>query len=161
MNASDIICLLIRRKRPLSAAVSSRGEPYDECKAVLKKKIAEKQHEYDNLMKNLSSGTLPAQVVSDIGNRMNEIKDEITCLENTQPPKDFTIDTVRAWLESLKANPDEKAMHLLIERIDVDQSKDKEKTDISIHSTLTSVLGNHGGDRGARTHDLSDVNRTL
>ena len=65
------------------------------------------------------------------------------------------------WLESLKANPDEKAVHLLIERIDVNQSEDKEKTDISIQSTLISVLGKDGGDRGARTHDLSDVNRTL
>ena len=38
-------------------------------------------------------------------------------------PKDFTADTIKAWLESIKAAPDEDAIHLLIERIDVGAEK--------------------------------------
>lgn len=44
-----------------------------------------------------------------------------------------------AWLEALKSAADKKAIHLLIERIDV-----KNKTDISISSMLTSILGRLG-----------------
>lgn len=48
---------------------------------------------------------------------------EITTLEQTEPPKDFTADTIKAWLESIKAAPDEGAIHLLIERIDIGGEK--------------------------------------
>ena len=37
---------------------------------VLNARIAGKQKEYDTLLKNLSSGVLPSDVVSDIGQRM-------------------------------------------------------------------------------------------
>lgn len=43
-------------------------------------------------MKNLSSGVLPSDVVSDIGQRMTEIKAEIAALEATEPPEDYTVD---------------------------------------------------------------------
>lgn len=49
-------------------------------------------------------------------------------------------------LEVLKDSADEKAMHLLIERIDVIQTETK--TDFNMTSTLKSVLGEIGcGDR--------------
>lgn len=102
---------------------------------ILKKKIEEKQNQYNALMSNLSSGTLPSEVVSDIGIKMNNLKAEIENLKNTKPPKDYTVDQVSNWLNSLKNNPDDKAIHILIERIDI-----KNKTEINIQSTLKSVL---------------------
>lgn len=94
-------------------------------------------------MTNLSAGTLPAEVVQDIGKKMQALKDEMEALQVTPPPHDFTVDQITAWLEALKAAPDEKAIHLLIERIDI-----KNKTAVNIQSTLNTVLGKHGrGDR--------------
>ena len=116
----------------------------EEFKQALSARIQAKQQEYDTLMKNLSSGVLPAQVVSDIGQQMQEIKVEISTLKATEPPKDFTIDTIKAWLESIKAAPDESAIHLLIERIDTVGSAEKEKTVFNIQSTLKTVLGKSG-----------------
>jgi hypothetical protein len=110
---------------------------------ILQGKIADKQRQYNALMANLSSGELPPEVVADVGRKMRDIKAEIEALEQTEPPQDFTVDQIKAWLESLKAVPDEKAIHLLIERIDI-----RNKTDISITSTLNTVLGENGrGDR--------------
>lgn len=111
----------------------------DEFKAVLSKRIAEKQRQYDTLMKNLSSAALPAEIITDIGKQMQTLKEEIAALEATEPPKDFTVEQITAWLNALKASPDDKAVHLLIERIDI-----KEKTVFSVTSTLKTVLGNHG-----------------
>lgn len=107
----------------------------DDFNTMLRRKIEEKQQQYDNLMKNLSSGTLPAEIVADIGKQMQIIKEEIAHLKTTTPPKDFTVDQIKAWLQALKNNPDEKAVHLLIERIDI-----KNKTDFNVTSTLKSVL---------------------
>ncbi len=104
------------------------GSRMEEFKQALSARIQAKQQEYDTLMKNLSSGVLPAEVVSDIGQQMQEIKVEISTLKATEPPKDFTIDTIKAWLESIKAAPDESAIHLLIERIDTVGSAEKEKS---------------------------------
>ena len=93
-----------------------------------------------------AAGTLPAEVVTDIGARMQTIKAEIAQLQETTPPTDFTVDQIKAWLEVLKASADEKAVHLLIERIEVTQNDTK--TDFNIQSTLKSVLGDTGcGDR--------------
>ena len=111
------------------------GERTKDFNAILKKKIEEKQNQYDALMSNLSSGTLPSEVVNDIGIKMNNLKAEIENLKNTKPPKDYTVDQVSNWLNSLKNNPDDKAIHILIERIDI-----KNKTEINIQSTLESVL---------------------
>ena len=107
--------------------------------AAIKKQIGEKQGQYDALVGNLSSGALPSEVVADIGQRMKALKDEMEALRETTPPQDFTTEQITAWLELLKADPDDKAIHLLIERIDV-----KTKTDFSITSTLKSVLGENG-----------------
>ena len=105
---------------------------------VLNARISDKQKEYDSLLKNLSSGALPPEVVSDIGQRMTELKTEIKTLEETTPPEDYTVDTIRQWLNSLKNSPDEKAVKLLINRIDV--SADKENNVFNIQSTLNTLL---------------------
>lgn len=116
-----------------------------EFKQALKKRIAAKQAQYDALMQNLASGALPAEVVADIGNQMQEIKAEIAALEATEPPKDFTVDTIRAWLENIKAAPDRDAVRLLIERMDVQpDDEEKEKTAFNIQSTLNTVLRKNG-----------------
>lgn len=111
----------------------------DTFSQAVTQKVREKEKQYNTLMSNLSSSTLPAEVVEDIGQKMQDIKLEIDALENTPPPKDYTTDEITAWLQSLKNAPDNKAVHLLIDRIEV-----KNKTDISITSTLTSVLGKTG-----------------
>ena len=111
---------------------------------AVQRRITEKQGEYDALMKNLSTGALPAEVVADIGEQMQTIKAEIAQLQQTTPPTDFTVDQIKAWLNSLKASADEKAVHLLIERIDVVQNTEKPKTDFNMQSTLKPVLGEIG-----------------
>ncbi len=70
-------------------------------------------------MDTLASGAVNQTVIADITNEMEALKSEIESLKCRKPPKDFTFDCVSQWLEALKANPDEKAIHLLIERIDV------------------------------------------
>ena len=113
-----------------------------EFKQAVKKRIDEKQAQYDALMQNLASGSLPAEVVADIGTRMQVLKDEIASLEATEPPKDFSPDMIQSWLEHIKAAPDEKAIHLLVDRIDVESNE--EKTVVNVQSTLMAVLGENG-----------------
>ena len=97
-------------------------------------------------MKNLSTGALPPAVVADIGEQMQTIKAEIAQLWETTPPTDLFNYQIKAWLEVLKASADEKAIHLLIERIDA--TPEEAKTDFNMQSTLKSVLGEIGcGDR--------------
>ena len=50
---------------------------------------------------------------------MHDIKAQIEVLKATEPPKDYTVEQIKAWLESLKKQPDRDAVRLLIERIDV------------------------------------------
>lgn len=110
---------------------------------ALKRKIDGKQKQYDALLANLSTGALPASVVASIGEQMQELQNEIEALRDTAPPEDYTPDHITAWLESLKAAPDDKAIQLLIERIDI-----KSKMDFSIESTLKSIVGNLGTGEG-------------
>ncbi|WP_300775526.1 recombinase family protein [uncultured Acetatifactor sp.] len=129
--------------RQYQAGESNRAADFTRA---IQRRINEKQGEYDALMKNLSTGALPAEVVADIGAQMQGIKEEIVRLQETTPPVDFTVDQIKAWLEVLKDSADEKAVHLLIERIDVTQKE--AKTDFNMTSTLKSVLGEIGcGDR--------------
>lgn len=65
-------------------------------------RIAEKQVQHDNLMKNLMSGVLTPEVIKEINDRMTAIKDEIETLENAKPPKDYTMETILEWLDSIK-----------------------------------------------------------
>ena len=118
---------------------SNEGNRLQAFFGALKKRVAEKRKQYNALMDNLKAGALPAAVLAEIGAEMEALKAEIDALENAQPPEDFTTDTIKAWLESIKAAPDENAVRLLIERIEVN-----EKTDFNIFSTLKSVLGNNG-----------------
>ena len=106
--------------------------------AAIKKQIEQKQKEYNNLIRNLSTSAFPADVVADISARMAAIKDEIAVLENTEPPEEYTSDAIIKWLQSIREAPDKRAIHLLIERIEV--SSDKKTTDIKVTSTLTSVV---------------------
>lgn len=105
--------------------------------AVVKKQIAAKQNEYDNLVKNLSAATFAPEVISDLNNRLKAIRAEIITLETAEPPEEYTTSTILEWLKAIKAAPDQRAVHLLIDRVEV--SSDKEKTDINVTSTLMSV----------------------
>ena len=71
---------------------------------------------------------------------MQTLKDEIEALKQAEPPKDYTVDMVKEWLQSIKDAPDEKAVHLLIARIEAKREKDN--TDFNIESTLKPVLEN-------------------
>ena len=129
--------------RQYQAGEKNRVEDFNKA---LQKRIEAKQGEYDALMKNLSTGALPPAVVADIGEQMQTIKAEIVQLQETTPPTDFTVGQIKAWLEVLKASADEKAIHLLIERIEA--TPGETKTDFNMQSTLKSVLGEIGcGDR--------------
>ncbi len=110
----------------------------DSFYAAINRSIKEKQAEYDALMNNLSSSVLPPSVVSNIGNKMQALLDEIHALENTEPPEDGSLDVVAEWLEKIKAAPESRIIPLLIDRIDVIQLENR--TDFSITSTLKSVL---------------------
>ena len=112
----------------------------------LREQIAEREDKYNALLANLSSGALPPEVVADIGARMQQLKAEIEALRDSKPEKDYTAENITAWLESLRQSPDEKAIRLLIEKITV-----KNRTDVSIQSTLTSILGNLGCGTRIRT----------
>ncbi len=122
--------------REYAAGERSRTEEFN---AGIRRDMTEKQRQYDALMASLASGTLPPEVMADVGVKMKTIKEEITALRETEPPKDYTVPQIKAWLESLKAASDENAVHLLIERIDV-----KDKTAFNVQSTLNTVLGKIG-----------------
>ncbi len=118
---------------------AGEGSRMEEFYQILNSKIEEKQNQYDALMQNLSSSALPADVVSDIGKRMTELKEEIEILKNTEAPKDFTVETIQSWLNNLKHSADRDAIKLLIERIDVELDEN-EKTVFNITSTLNTVV---------------------
>ena len=126
------------------------GDTEKDFMKTINKKVREKEKRYNNLMDTLASGAVNQTVIADITNEMETLKSEIESLKCRKPPKDFTFDCVSGWLEALKANPDEKAIHLLIERIDV-----KSTTDIRITSTLTSVVGKLGC--GSLHHSLPTI----
>ena len=66
------------------------------------KKIAEKENAYETLYTNLTAAVLPPDVIQDISLRMQKLKDEIEELKNAEPPADYTVDTIKAWLQSIK-----------------------------------------------------------
>ena len=105
--------------------------------AARKKQIAEKQAAYDNLMKNMMSGVLAPEVIKEINDRLTAIKGEIETLENAEAPKDYTMETILEWLDSIKKAPDQRAVELLIKKITV--SRENNKTDFKIESNLKSV----------------------
>ena len=76
-------------------------------------------------------------LVMEFPDRMTTIKGEIETLENAEPPKDYTMETILEWLDSIKKAPDQRVMELLIRKITV--SRENNKTDFKIESNLKSV----------------------
>ena len=109
-------------------------------KAAVKKRIAEKETAYNNLLANMSSAVLSPEVIADLSERMTQLKREITELQNAEPPVDYSVDSIQEWLQSIRTAPDEKAVHLLIARIEAKRAENK--TDFNIISTLKPVLEN-------------------
>lgn len=126
------------------------GSRMEEFRAALAARVKEKRAQYDALMQNIATAALPPEILVDIGQKMQDIKAEISALEATEPPTDFTVETVREWLEKLKSSPDADAIHLLVERIDI-----KNKTEFKITSTLNSILRKHGC--GSSQHRLPQI----
>ena len=104
---------------------------------ALQKQIAAKEQEYDTLMKNMAVMVLAPDILSDIHEKMKTIKEEIKVLENTTPPEEYSTDVILDWLKSIRTAPDSRAVHLLVQRIEV--TSDNEKTDFNVVSTLESV----------------------
>ena len=88
-------------------------------------------------MKNLSAATFAPEIIQDLNGRLKTLKAEIEALETAEPPEEYSTNTILEWLKAIKAAPDQRAVHLLIERVEV--SSDQEKTDVNVVSTLTSV----------------------
>ena len=112
----------------------------DSFKDAVARKIAEKETAYNNLLANMSSAVLLPEVIADISEKMKQLKDEISELHEAEPPADYSVDTIQEWLQSIRTAPDDKAVHLFIERIEAVRTENK--TDFSITSTLKSVLEN-------------------
>lgn len=107
--------------------------------AALSARIKEKETERDNLIKNMSSGTLSPSVVQIIGEKIDQIGAEIKALKETQPPKDYTGSQITQWLDTIRDTPQENVIKALISRIDI-----KTATVTKITSTLTTVAGISG-----------------
>ncbi len=111
----------------------------NEFNTAVREAIAERQQQYDGYMQTLSTGGLPAEVISEIGKKMMDLKHEISILKEKQPPKDYTERKILDWLEAIKKNPTQETAHLLIERIEAT------KEGVNISTTLTPILRNIGG----------------
>ena len=81
---------------------------------------------------------MPPEVLADISEKMKTLKAEIAELEQAEPPADYSVDTIREWLKSIRNAPDEKAVHLLIARIEAVRTENK--TDFNVESPLKPVL---------------------
>lgn len=141
------------QKRIAEALRTYKGGERDRAESfrkILQKKISEKQKQYDSLLANLASGALPSAVVADIGKEMEALRAEIDALQHTEPPKDYSKEAVRNWLQSLRDAPDQAAVRLLVERIEV-----TEKTAFRVFSTLNTVLGEIGC--GGAQHCLPEI----
>lgn len=84
------------------------------------------------------AAVLPPEVISDLSAKMQALKSEIAELKKAEPPVDYSVDTIREWLESIKNAPDSKAVHLLIQHIEA--RREDNKTGFNIESTLKPVL---------------------
>ncbi len=122
----------------LKKYASGESDRVNEFNESVTRGIKEKTKQIENYMTTLGSGALPPDLISDIGNKIVALKEEIKGLQMAKPPKDFTVPQIQAWLQSIRTAPDDKAVRLLIERINAN------KTDINIQSTLKSVLGDNG-----------------
>jgi len=128
--------IIIEALKSYSSGESNRVKEFNDS---VNHEIKEKQKLIDNYMSTLGSGALPSELISDIGGKIVTLKEEIKGLQTAEPPKDFTVPQIQVWLQSIRTAPDDKAVRLLIERINAN------KTEINIESTLKSVLGDNGG----------------
>ena len=119
----------------------------------IEKEAREKQKKIDSLIATLALGTLPAEAVARVGEEIQKLSREIEELRTTPIPRDYTKDQILEWMEAIKKTPDEQAVHLLIEKIEV--RKTKNATDIHVKSTLDSVAGKDG--RGNSRHCLPAI----
>jgi len=115
-------------------------ERIEQYNTALKKEIKEKQKQYDGLMQALMTGGLSAAIIAEVGNKMESLKNEIDGMTEQRPPKDYTEKNIIDWLNAIKTAPSPESIHLLVEKITAT------KEEINVFSTLTSFVGNIGGD---------------
>ena len=122
----------------------SRGSEKKDCKAsfaaAIEKQIKAKEKEYESLLDNMGQSVLSPDILDDITARMKTLKEEIKTLKNTTPPEEASTELIVNWLRAIREAPDSRAVHLLIEKVEI--FADKEKTDFHIVSTLESVSEN-------------------
>nr|WP_305147440.1 zinc ribbon domain-containing protein [Butyricicoccus faecihominis] len=131
-------------EKALRQYIRTEKDRVKEHNAVVKRQTAEKQKQIDALVDNLASGKLPPEVVGQIGEKIAVLKQEIEALSDSEPPRDYTTEQIIAWLNGIREAPDETAVRLLIERIEVKKDKEKATTEFSVISTLNSVVAKSG-----------------
>lgn len=114
--------------------------------ADLNRQIEERQQQYNNLyQKFTSTAVLPDDVIEQIGSDLHRIKAEIEELQAAEPPAGTSVPMIKEWLSSIKAAPDKKAVHLLIDRITITQQDGQPVC--TIKSTLQNILEEIGCDK--------------
>lgn len=131
-------------EKALRRYIHTEKDRVKEHNQLVSHQTKEKQRQMDALVENLASGKLPGEVVEQIGNKIKELKEQIEALSASEPPHDYTTEQIIAWLHSVKEAPDETAIRLLIERIEVTKDKEKATTEFKVTSTLNSVVGESG-----------------
>lgn len=116
----------------------------NEFNASVRNQINEAQKQIDNYMLTLSSGALPSEVISDVGEKIVELKAKIKTLSELPVPKDYTSQQINLWLDNLKNSTNKRETILLLV-----ESINATKTEINVKSTLTTVLCENGC--GSRT----------
>ncbi len=130
----------VKVARALRTYQGQEKDRVESFKSAIAKRIKEKETAYNNLLTNMTAAVLPVEVVTDLSAKMQQLKDEIAELKKAEPPADYSVDTIREWLQSIRTAPDEKAVQLLIARIEAKHTENK--TDFNITSTLKPVLEN-------------------
>lgn len=62
---------------------------------------------------------LTAKIIADISKQMQSLKEETAALQATEPSKGFTVEQITVWLNAVKSSPDDKAIDLLVECIEI------------------------------------------
>lgn len=131
----QVITTISQAMKQYAAQQYSHAQEYQKG---MQQQIREKEKQIDALLHNLSSGVLPGEVVTTMGQKIQALQEEIKHIKESPIPEDYTVEQIKKWLESIQAAPDEKAVHLMISSIKIT------KTSIKIESTLTEVLGEIG-----------------
>lgn len=131
-------------EKALRQYIRTEKDRVKEHNSTIAKQTEVKQRQIDALVNNLASGALPPEVVKDIGDKISALKQEMEVLATSEPPRDFTTEQIIAWLRSIREAPDQTAVRLLIERIEVRKDKEKATTEFEVISTLNSVVGKSG-----------------